>query len=95
MLQLRHRIGDVLHFQAPLAPLPKIGHRLVNRAERLKDPSRREEWKAHVEQVLVPLFGTGMMMYSSAQASVQSQRIGARIRETDDFRPMTDDERFR
>lgn len=64
-------------------------------AERIKDPSRREEWKAHVEQVLVPLLGTGMMMYSSAQASVQSQRIGARIREPDDFRPMTDDERFR
>jgi hypothetical protein len=64
-------------------------------AERIKDPSRREEWKAQVEQVLVPLFGTGMMMYSSAQASVQSQRIGAKIRETDDFRPMTDDERFR
>lgn len=64
-------------------------------AERIKDPSRREEWRTHVDTVLVPLVGTGMMMYSSAQASVQSQRIGARIRETDDFGPMTDDERFR
>jgi hypothetical protein len=64
-------------------------------AGRIEDGSRREEWSAHVEETLVPLVGTGMMMYSAAQASVQSQRIGARIRDTDDFRPMSDDERFR
>jgi len=62
---------------------------------RIKDPSLREEWKAHVEGTLVPLCGDIMMMYSAMQASVQTQRIGARIRDTDDFAPMTDDERFR
>lgn len=63
-------------------------------AEQQIDEGRREEFRAWVDEALVPFANDFMLRYGAMQAVAQSARIGGRIRERGERGPRSDDESF-
>lgn len=63
--------------------------------KQIKDEARRAEFRTWWNNEMTPMVSDIYLMYSSMQAAVQAQRVGAMPRRQDDFSPRTEDEWFR